>query len=558
MLRRVALLTVLSVFLVLLSACSLPTSGTLHLPSLSFRPAAPPAPTSVVAVASPTDTVAVAVTDTPLATATPALAVAALSATQTSAPIEIVNVVVADTPTLAGAETGQTFVPTAIVLPLEPETPALARAATVVQVAPTVVAEATSSFFSPTTAAPPPVEAVPPVSTVIIVFDTPTPEQSSPPTVIVVVSPMPAPTEVAPVVPTKVPPTAAPVPPGASEIVWVDDTPTLRQSKLMVWSAGVSHQLTSSQKLAGRSWIDDFTASPDGAWVAYTTENSPLIRMINTQTGEERQLAPSQPGGRYVSPAWSPDGNRLSFMAFERLSPWVAPFQDGLWTAAPDGKDLQQAMRGLGWSSRKMVLFGWSPNGQELIYGVTDFSGRSILQWLAVAPAKTSPSYLPLAGTLYDIAPDGSWLLGDGVTPLPPTGRQDYSYNVLMSIPVDGKAPRVLTPRCQSDIAGQISPDGTRIAFLSLPSISPACPRVSGPLQYELWVANTDGSGRVLIDGKSLIGRDGPQWSKDGQLLYYSVWEKNTPSIWQAAAHGASPPTQLPGTEGVNRFLVAR
>jgi Tol biopolymer transport system component len=228
----------------------------------------------------------------------------------------------------------------------------------------------------------------------------------------------------------------------------------------------------------------------------------------------------------------------------------------GLWTSAPDGSDLHQVVPGQRWFSQGVLLAGWHPNGKDLVYALTGIYGSSLPQWLTIPAGGGNPQFLPLAGRLYDISPDGTWLLGEGYTRTAPVGRREFSYNVLMRIPADGKAPTVLTPACRSDIEGAISPDGSRIAFLSLPSLASACPRPSGQVKYELWVMNSDGSGRTQLNVKGVIGRDSPQWSADGQVVYYSILGPKGPELWKADASGAIPPEQLPNAIGAERFAV--
>ena len=368
---------------------------------------------------------------------------------------------------------------------------------------------------------------------------------------------LPAPTPVPlPLEPTTIAPDEGSVTSAAPEVIWIEDLPGFLRSKVMGWLNGASYPLFSDKDYISR--IGEFNVSPGGAWLAYTTIDSPNIWQVNTTSGEQRQVSPQYPWWCYRFPAWSPDGTSLAFVAGADSAPWVSPAGAGLWTSTPDGSDLKQVGKGMGWANRQILLSGWYPTGKELIYAVPGFPGTLLPQWFKV-PVDTGDSQsLPLVGTLYDISADGSWLLGDGYTNTWSGGRQEFSFSGLVRVPIDGGTPQVLTPDCRSDVMGQISPDGTLIAFLSMPSIGPTCPRLSGPITYQLWVMNSDGTGRRQIEIEGFVGRNSPQWSLDGSSIYYSAWDSKGSSLWKVDASGSTPPVQLAQTEGVDRFTVVR
>jgi Tol biopolymer transport system component len=303
--------------------------------------------------------------------------------------------------------------------------------------------------------------------------------------------------------------------------------------------------------------ISSFSVSSDGNRLAYTLSESPFIFEVQISGGQQHKITPPM-GLWFRLPRWSPSADRLAFIAEFRPAPEVLPINGGLWTCKADGTDLRRVVRADSALYQGITFADWHPNGSELVYAFTGPGGAALPHWLTV-PAKGGTSrYLPLSGTLYDIAADGSWLLGEGFTPVPPKGRHEFSDNVLMRIPIDGKSPTVLTPACRSDIEGRISPDGSRVVAVSWPSVAPACPRVSGAVKYGLWVMNSDGTGRVALDVKNTIGREFPQWSADGHSVYYPVTGAKGPEIWRADPSGATPPQALPGTAGADRFRVVR
>ncbi len=130
--------------------------------------------------------------------------------------------------------------------------------------------------------------------------------------------------------------------------------------------------------------------SPDGRYLAWN---------VGFRSGEEYQLAtgvfdfalrtaqllhPYNPVGFYgfiPAPAWSPDGQWVSFFAPEASSPAAIADDAGLWVARPDGREerfLCESVEGVGcysWSSGV-----WSPDARWLAFPST--SGRI---WLAEA-----------------------------------------------------------------------------------------------------------------------------------------------------------------------------
>ncbi len=403
-------------------------------------------------------------------------------------------------------------------------------------------------------------------------MEAPAPTSTPRPTPTALPSSGPAPTE--PLLGGVLTPTQPTRAAGAPELVWLNDSQGFRQSKVMGWGVGQSFPITMAGKSNVTALITSFDVSVSGAqgdrgaWLAYTLTGSPYIFEAEIG-GQQRKIAPPRPGWRFRLPKWSPTGDRLAFVAESMPLPGAPPMNLGLWTSAPDGSDMRQVVRGDGGPNQGVTFADWQPGGQELVYAFSGPGGLALSQWLSVPITGGAPRLLPLSGTLYDVSPDGSWLLGDGYTEIPPVtpvpaqagpqNRRDHSYSVLMRIPTDGKtAPTLLTPACWSDTEGQISPDGNRVIALSWPSVSPACPRVSGQPKYELWVMNSDGSGRVALDAKNIIGREFPQWSVDGQAVYYQVWGAKGPEIWQADASGTLPPAALPGTLGADRFRVVQ
>ncbi|HEX5257318.1 MAG TPA: S9 family peptidase, partial [Sphingomicrobium sp.] len=91
-------------------------------------------------------------------------------------------------------------------------------------------------------------------------------------------------------------------------------------------ATGPSRYFTGSD-LFGIEWASDPQISPDGRTIAYVRQSNdvmtdkarPTIWLIDVATGQQRPLVAGS--GAYFSPRWSPDGNRLAYVAAEGGSP---------------------------------------------------------------------------------------------------------------------------------------------------------------------------------------------------------------------------------------------
>ena len=99
------------------------------------------------------------------------------------------------------------------------------------------------------------------------------------------------------------------------------------------------------------------------------------------------------------------------------------------------------------------------------------------------------------------ISHGGDWL----------TYRDEGPFQDIFVVATDGGAEIQITADIAKDWYSEVSPDGERVAYYS---------NVSG--NYEIWVANRDGSNRVrLTDGVRDQYAYNPHWSPDGERMVY-------------------------------------
>jgi TolB protein len=188
--------------------------------------------------------------------------------------------------------------------------------------------------------------------------------------------------------------------------------------------------------------------SPDGTEVVFVSEDQEgfgqlfSIRLSDTKT---RQLTSRL--ARYEGPAWSPEGNWISFdMAAD--STW------GLYLIRPDGSELRR----VGPEAENLFHSSWSPDGQHLAVvtgsieswqgGILDLDSGNLRQLVETEAQFGSVAW----------SPDGSRIAFDGVV--------DSNFDLYVTTPFGGSPVR-LTFGEAIDARPTWSPDGKRLVFHS-------------------------------------------------------------------------------------------
>ena len=333
--------------------------------------------------------------------------------------------------------------------------------------------------------------------------------------------------------------------------------------------------LTSNTAIGGGIWIMGRTGddarqltsagynpawSPDAKEIVYADEfvssrpysrlNDSKLHVFNVDTGEGRVLAP--PDG--VQPHWSPNGHRIAYWAIERG-------QRDIWTVRPDGTGALRVTNDV------PVDFSpvWSPDGNWIYFastrgglmaiwrvaideesgetladpqpitsgglgdpGMLSFSGdgtrllyTATLTRGSILSADFDPDTLSLAADLSpvvegqrrlvqpDISPDGSRI----------AYRTEGAQQDIFVAGTDGENERQVTNDPAKDWAPRWSPDGTRLAFYT---------NATG--DYEVWLANPDGTGRVQLTESPNEAPQVSVWSPDGSriMTFLSGGDKDT------------------------------
>ena len=229
--------------------------------------------------------------------------------------------------------------------------------------------------------------------------------------------------------------------------------------------------------------------SPDGQTIAATGSTGVLL--VNADGSGERNL--TQEWGLKSLPVWSPDGRKI---AFERLR----GNDGGIYVMNADGSGVRRLTRndGRGWAWLPM----WSPNGRKIAFsslrpGLPKYPGGRPEVW--VMNADGSNQRRLAIGFPYSWSPDGrkiAFRWGDkpGL----------YVMND------DGSGQRRLTHYLVNGSAW--SPDGRKILFAGYE------PRTHGRVS-NIYVLTVDGSGQRKL--KLTQRAQDPRWSSDGEKIAF-------------------------------------
>lgn len=263
-------------------------------------------------------------------------------------------------------------------------------------------------------------------------------------------------------------------------------------------------------------------------------------------------------------PAWSPDGKRIAVSYLDRI-----------WTMTSDGKQARAITQDLGTSepqarkpaSPQDVVIerepAWSPDGHRLAYAVDRGTGFDIV---VVNLKNGVAAGHPVAVTT--TAGDERWpsWTADGRLVFahrdaPPFGRTadpSLQYDIYISAPISGsdawQSPLPLTETTDSETHPRVSPDGTKVAFVSerdseddldlwwmpVPAAAIAKPVPLGarpPKPVTSSVQSVGNDGRPLRANRvtRVRGHEAfPSWAPDNTRLAFYAVREGIGSVWVA------------------------
>ena len=323
----------------------------------------------------------------------------------------------------------------------------------------------------------------------------------------------------------------------------------------------------SPQRLMER--LDSTVAfSPDGKRLAFvrsefpSKEESALIVANSDGTGEQTLATRKMPERfaplYFVGPSWSPDGTRIATA--------VAGFDAGFTYKAiavnvSDGKETVLTKQDWGYIGR----VEWLSDGKGAVMNAREQTGSYRQVWYLSLSDGTAR---PLTNDFVDyrslsVTADGTRLVtaqadrlaAGWVAPLSdftqarqivppasegvmgmswtPNGKLVYFHDSLANSAIwimdaDGSNKKQLTSDAGSKTSPQVSPDGSRIAFVSIRSGT-----------RNIWIMGIDGSNQKQLTGG--FGDDDPTFSSDGKWIVYASYYPETKGLWKVSADGGTP-----------------
>jgi Tol biopolymer transport system component/DNA-binding winged helix-turn-helix (wHTH) protein len=260
--------------------------------------------------------------------------------------------------------------------------------------------------------------------------------------------------------------------------------------------------------------------SPDGRWLAVPRRNASsqlFLELVSLDSRERRAVThpPPQILGD-TSPAFSPDGSTLAF------SRNVSDGTGDLYSVSVSGGE----PRRLTFDNRDTIGLDWASDGKSVLFS----SSRAGIYSLWRVPASGG---------------DPAWLAGGGTKMKHPSSAraknviafENWTYEVNLwrapsgsgGTPPAEAARRLTQTTDQWNFEPHVSPDGTRIAFVSTRSGS-----------EEIWLEGADGAKPTPLTAFGGARLETPRWSPDGKRLVFSVREKGLANLYAVDAAGGS------------------
>ena len=351
---------------------------------------------------------------------------------------------------------------------------------------------------------------------------------------------------------------------------------------VLTTSAQVKPGLTSADLYKLQS-VGDVQASPDGVHVAYSVQTSdrpgrPYSRlwMMSLATGKSWRIGGDSASG----PVWSPDGKLVAFSGREGE-------RSGLMTAAPDGSaltfvapiegtnhPLPSSGDRFAWSpdSRQIAFISATPgpeadaNGDPMVItrylykptaseGLTRFNDNRRLH-IFIADLASKQVRQLTTGDYYEHSIDWSPRADEivFVANRGPDPDRFFNYD-LFAVRVSDAAVRRLTDTKSAEYRPKWSPDGTRLAFQG--TTRDLTSSETTMEDTHVWVIDASGANRreaVRLDNR----QGSPEWSVDGQNLYFTVQERGSSRVYRQAVGGGQPAVMTPGEGSVGGWSPLR
>ena len=252
-------------------------------------------------------------------------------------------------------------------------------------------------------------------------------------------------------------------------------------------------------------WIDSTRSSvgsgldwsPDGRWVIASARpalgRAQALLMLAVDGSERRWATSPDSGAGDAFPAFSPVGDHVAFVHGDEIGASLRLLQVATGDIGPPlyvGEDIRR--------------IAWSPDGQSLTFDARQNGGHTLWR---ISVKGGDP--VPIAG-IGDGASDPSIARRSGRLAYTQSLIDQNVYRAELTGSRKGTVAQVITSN-RSDMQPDISPDGSRIAFVS---------SRTGP--GEVWVMNAMGHAPTRVTDMRTSCRF-PRWSPDGQFIAFAA-----------------------------------
>ncbi|MGO8786708.1 MAG: hypothetical protein ACLQVL_04905 [Terriglobia bacterium] len=284
--------------------------------------------------------------------------------------------------------------------------------------------------------------------------------------------------------------------------------------------------LGGSPRRVGNLVASSAASSPDGQRIAYAQERD--IFVAQEDGSGSRKLA--SVSGKVGMFAWSPDGARIRFTAYDEPRSSSA-----LWEVSAEGTNAHPLFPG--WHTPPGEYYGrWTPDGKYFVFasegGIWAVSEkRGLLPLARPKPVRLTTGATPFVEALP--SRDGKHLFAVGAAPRGEVVRYDGLTKQFVPW-LSGISAEFVT----------YSPDGQWVAYVS-------------SRDGALWRSRADGSERLQLTHAPTSTESGgymadsyifsPRWSPDGsEILFESLGSGRLSKIYRVSAGGGQPEELLP------------
>jgi|GEM_PF-4516151 len=255
----------------------------------------------------------------------------------------------------------------------------------------------------------------------------------------------------------------------------------------------------------------DFNISADEKWISYNdreTKGGPArIKLISLENGETQWL--SQPDQTYkgdIHPTFSPAGTRLAFIREKN------PASMQLWTINLKTGHKEQLTK----AHQSINGFAWSPD-EKHIYFSADQTGLYKLWQLNLGNKSTE--LLPVGDyqmVMPRVAKDGRMIYA----------KMQDDVNI-WTFDLTSKQAKSWRNHDGLELNPNFSPDGTKVSFTAVQKD-----------QFQIWVANADGSKAKPITRFTGEHLSAVRWTADGQYLLFHAHQNGQIDLFKVHAEG--------------------